>query len=76
MDVNFGDSQRLAVATVEDALQEKHHVEPCKTKSSDHCYTEEHVQPQILLNSGSADSSRSVNSEYRGDNDGAQLGYM
>ena len=64
VDVNFGDSQR---PTVEDTLQEKHHVEPCKTKCSDQCYTEERVRPRL---------DRSVNSECRGDNDGAQPNYM
>ena len=63
VDVNFGDSQRSAVETVEDSLQKRHQVEPCKTKSSDHRYTEEHVLSELSPNLGSTESSRSVNSE-------------
>lgn len=66
VDVKFGDSQRPAVETTEDILQEKHQEKPCKTKCSDHCYTEEDVLPQFPLNLGTTESSESVHCECRG----------
>ena len=64
-DVKFGESRRPAVEAVEDTLWKKHQEEPCKTKFSDHCYTEYDVQPKLPLNLDSTESSRSVNSEYK-----------